>query len=146
MFVDSAKNTMNILASEDGIDSDGTHYLINMRRDSTKFFTDNADAQPTNENMKDAAAFISEITELQVSSEQTKQILKLYPHVRIKLAIYNGISDTDVRDGLSGAAAHYILGCEWPTFGDDLDVCLFVEALKREAIHHGFTPLEHLKS
>ncbi len=32
----------------------------------------------------------------------------------LKIAKYDGIGDTDVRDGLSFIAAHFFLGCEWP--------------------------------
>lgn len=141
MFIDSAKNTMRFINAEDGITNDGTHYLIRMRRDASKFYMDNIDLQLSEENLQETAEFISEITGLECNTSQVTLLLKLYPHVRIKIAEYNGISDTDVRDGISQAVAHFFLGCEWPTFGDEIDIEQFVEFLKKEAIHHGFTPL-----
>jgi hypothetical protein len=142
MFINSVKNVMQLLGSKDNQTDDGVHFRIIMHRESTAFYSENSSAEPTEENFQDAANFISEITKLHCSISQAKGILLFYPHVRIKMAVYNGITGTDVRDGLSGAVAHYFLGCEWPTFGDKADPSVFVEGIKKEAIHHGFSPLE----
>ncbi len=138
MFVDTAKNTMKIIETEEGKTSDGAHYLMRMRRDSTKFFTDNLDCQPTTKNLDDAAEYISEISGLKLSNKQIQNILALNPHVRIKLAVYDGVFDTDVRDGLSGAVSKYLLGCEWPKIVDNIDIDVFLTVLHSEAKHHGF--------
>lgn len=138
MFIDTAKNTMRIAALKEGITSDGTHYILNMRRDTSMFYLENNEVIPSDENYNDASQFLSDITELDISSKQARSILSLYPQVRIKMAIYDGIEDTDVRDGLGFSAAHFFLGCQWPTFDDELDAHTFVDLLKKQALLMGF--------
>lgn len=135
MFIDSAKNTLNIASRLDELTSDGTHYLLRMRRESSAFLYENRDVMPTDERYAQAAAFLKEITELEFTLEQTKNILSLYPNVRISLAT-SSISAS--KEGLSFVAAHFFLGCNWPVYGDNIDADEFLKILKKSANLIGF--------
>ena len=64
---------------------------------------------------------------------QAKTILALFPHARIKLAVY-GIHDTDVCDDLRFAVAHFVLGCRWPVNGDrNVNLDEFLSLLRKQA-------------
>lgn len=138
MFIDKPENTIRLGARDDGITDDGTHYLLRMRRDSSMFYLNNRAAMPTAQNIAEVAKHFAEISGVEFSPEQAEAILSLYPQVRIKVANYDGIEDTDVRDGLSFAMAHFFLGCTWPTFGDKVDLELFVALLQKQAGLMGF--------
>jgi len=135
MFIDSAKNTLKIASRLDELTSDGTHYLLRMRRESAAFLYENRDAMPTDERYAEAAAYLKEITELEFSLEQTKNILSLYPNVKISLATSSLLSS---REGLSFVAAHFFLGCDWPVYGDNIEVDDFLNILKKSANLMGF--------
>lgn len=138
MFIDTPQNVVSLPSRLDGDIGDGTHYLLCMKLDTSKFYFDNRRAMPTAENYIDAAEYLTDLTEVQFSAEQAADLLMLYPQVRIKIAVYDGIDDTDGRDGLDFAAAHFFLGCSWPTFGDEVDVAAFVSMLKKQATQLGF--------
>ena len=138
MFIDKPQNTMKLAHMAEGITDDGRHYLLRMRQDSALFFYENRDAAPSEANYIATAEFLSEITGLRIDAKQAQAILSLYPQVRIKIAVYDGISDTDVRDGLSFAAAHFFLGCEWPTYGDKVNMDEFTSLLQMQAGKMGF--------
>ena len=138
MFIDTPQNTLKLAGRQEDITNDGTHYLMRMRRDTSMFFYENRDAKPSANNYAVAAQFFTEITEVEIGAEQAEAILALYPHTRIKIAKYDGIRDTEVRDGLSSAAAHFFLGCEWPNNGDNVDIDAFVGLLKQSANLMGF--------
>ena len=138
MFIDSPSNVLRIAADQHGVTDDGTHYLLRMRRDASAFFLAQRDAQPSEDNYAAVAAFMSEITGLVIDAVCAKQLLSLYPQTRINVAEFGGIAATDVRDGLSFVAAHFFLGCSWPTFGDSVDIDAFVGLLQRQAVLMGF--------
>jgi hypothetical protein len=52
---------------------------------------------PTAQDYVDVAQRMSDATELDISAGKAEAILSLYPHARIKVALY-GTSDTDVRE------------------------------------------------
>lgn len=59
-------------------------------------------------------------------------MLTLYPSVRINAAL-GGVSDAEVREALSFAISHFVLGCSWPTCGDKVDAEEFVGILQKRA-------------
>jgi len=122
----------------DYLTNDGTPIVMRQRRDTTQFFYKNRNAEPDDETYAEAAEFLRDITEVEISAEQAKAILALYPHPRIKIAEF-GVSDTDCQDELCFAAAHFFLGCDWPKFGDKVDIVLFMDCLKAEAVRMGFS-------
>ncbi|MBD8615597.1 MULTISPECIES: hypothetical protein [Pseudomonas] len=138
MFIDNPANTIKLAEGSEGRGPESTHYLLEMRQDTAKFYMNNIGAIPTDKNYEDAREYLTEITGLEFNCEQTESLLDLYAHVRIKLAVYDGISDTDVRDDLSYAAAHFILGCPWPTYGEQADMEEFMVMLHAQGHALGF--------
>lgn len=133
MYIDSPENTLRLASRQEDLTEDGTHYLLRMRRDSSKFFYLNRDARPSLKNYADAAQFLTEITGVDISAAQAEAMLSLYPRARIKLATDDGIQNTDVRDDLSFVAAHFFLGCNWPTYGSNVNINGFTELIKQSA-------------
>jgi hypothetical protein len=74
-----------------------------------------------------------------ITQEQVTAILELYPSARIEVALTGGLNDTDVRDCVLNSFSHFFLGCEWPTFGDKIDLTVFLTALHKQAVEMGFT-------
>lgn len=140
MVITQPQDALSLSSKLDGITDDGTHFLLRMKRDASKFFFDNRHAYPTPENYAAVAQHWLETTDIQFSPEQAEAILALYPQARIKVAVYGGIADTDVRDELGFAISHFFLGCTWPTFGDKIDIDEFVSLLKKQASLMGFSP------
>lgn len=138
MFVDSARNTMALAARlEKGVDSNA-RIVMQMRQQASLFLLENREAMPTGQDYEEVAEFFTEITEVQISPAHAEAILALYPQARIKVAM-DGVVETDVRSDLSYAAAHFFLGCHWPTYEDvDVDIETFVEVLKTQAVAMGF--------
>lgn len=118
-------------------DTPDGEFLMGLYRDSIDFYYKHRDLIPSDEQYQEAMEFFNEITELNLNLEQTKGILDLYPLPRITLAAYTTM-DTDTRDQLSFAIAHFFLGCSWPMFKDKVDIDAFVELLKDQAKQMGF--------
>lgn len=117
--------------------SSDQNYLLNMRTNLSEYLYENRFATPTDGQYVEAADFIEEISGLRLDGEQIRGLLSLYPSARIKVAL-EGLGDTDIRDSLSFAISHFILGCGWPTYGDKVDVEEFVTILQRQAEGLGF--------
>lgn len=137
MFIDTPQRTLIIAAKDDGITDDGTHYVLRMRRDSSLFMFENRDAIPSEAAYAAVAKQLTWQTDVSISPDQAKAILSLYPQARIKVAMY-GIGDTDVREALSFAIAHFFLGCSWPTYGDEVDLESFIATMRKQASLMGF--------
>jgi hypothetical protein len=112
--------------------------LLGFTKNINTFLYEHRNAQPTEKNYLDAAEFMSETAGFEINMERAKGILDLYPHARIKLAVYNGLGDTEVRDLVSDAMANFFLGCDWPRYGDNVDTTIFCRALYAQAVKMGF--------
>jgi hypothetical protein len=142
MHISTPANTLSLNARIEDRQADGLHYIFAMQRSASQFYLDNAAAQPSEKHLEEVAGYFAGITGLAFSSEQAEAILSLYPRARIKVAVYDGIFDTDVRDELSFAVAHFFLGCSWPTYGDAIDLDEFMDLMTRQALAMGFKKSE----
>ena len=113
--------------------------LLNMHANNHSFLYANRHAEPTEKHILNATEFIQSQIGFDLTEEQVKGILKLDPQAWIKLAVYDGLNDTEVRDLVSSAVAHFFLGCDWPTYGDNIDIVEFSKALRAQAVKMGFT-------
>ncbi|NTF18118.1 hypothetical protein G6L37_06845 [Agrobacterium rubi] len=140
MIIHTAADAIRFATRKDEMTDDGTNILMRMRRESTMFYYENRDSIPDEKTYAEAAEFLQGITEVDISPDAAKAILALYPHARIKIAEY-GVGDTECRDALCFVAAHFFLGSKWPNFGDKIDITLFVDCMKDEAVRMGFVTL-----
>jgi hypothetical protein len=140
MFIMTAKTADNILNNlESGTaDPRQVQFQLQMHRNAMKFYSENSDKIPTDENYLEAARNIAENLGVAVSLEQIKTILSLFPSARIKLAVYEGCFDTEVRDLIHEAACAYFAGAETPTFGDKINTERFYTHLQVQAKEMGF--------
>lgn len=141
MFVMKAKDIDKILSNleSEKIDPHQAEFQFSMHRDSMDFYTKNRNAIPTIKNYDDAASHIKEAFGIIVSREDVEVILSLFPYAKIKLAVYDGCYDTDVRDAISKAACIYFSGSDVPTYGDDIDINRFYDHLQNQAEKMGFS-------
>lgn len=140
MFINKAKNLDNILNNrETGIaDSNEVDFAFKLHRNAAMFYLSNQDAKPSTENYQDAANYIKETTGVELSVEQAERILNLFPSARIKLAVYNGCRDSEVRELVYEAACGFFAGSEAPYYGDEVKIDRFITHLQAQAKAMGY--------
>ena len=131
MKTDHPQNTLRLSRlKEDQVS--GLHYLFHMRREGIRQYLANASIEPSEELVQEAAQVLSECVDFLVPVEFVRQLLSMYPPVRINLAMVGSAQDSEVRDRLVDAMSHFLLGCTWPTYGDQVDAEEFSALLKRQ--------------
>ena len=131
MKTDKPQNTLRVARMKDD-QVNGLHYLFHMRREGIRQYLENAQAQPSAELVQEASLTLSECTGFAVAPEFVGQLLSMYPPVRIKLALVGAADDSEVRDVLLDGMCHFLLGCTWPTYGDEVDVDEFSALVQRQ--------------
>lgn len=129
---------MKISENPYGDNIEERNIVFHMQKQAMAFYIEHKDAEPTEEHYRQAIEFCSDNTGILFKLDEIKAILSLYPHTRIKLAVYDGTFDTDVRDMLSSAITHFFLKCEWPTYGDNVDIDKFIDILQEQARFMGY--------
>ncbi|MFC5079531.1 hypothetical protein VTH8203_01518 [Vibrio thalassae] len=140
MFINKAKNLDNILNNKEKgiVDTDQVDFSFQLHRNAAMFELDNQDAKPTTENYQEAACHIKETTGVVLSVEQVIRILNLFPSARIKLAVYKGCSDSEVRELVYEAACGFFAGSEAPTYGDGINMDRYIAHLQTQAKVMGY--------
>lgn len=131
MKTDHPQNTLRLSRLKDE-QVNGLHYLFHMRREGIRQYLGNMAVEPSDELVGEAAEVLSECVGFAVPVDFLHQVLAMYPPVRIHLAMTGSAQDSDARDRLVDAFSHFLLGCHWPTFGDDVDIEEFSALLKRQ--------------
>lgn len=130
MFTQTPQEAIALL---DPHGSNNANNLLQCLRGGTKFYVDHANSQPKERDYIDLVAYYEEISEIKFSLDDVKTIVTLSPHLRIKLAEYDGLGDTEVRDLAADALAAFLLHTTWPNYGDRVNSTDFVGALKQQA-------------
>ncbi|WP_459782160.1 hypothetical protein [Photobacterium sp. R1] len=140
MFIKTAKSTdLTLNNYQNGVtDSQQVEFIFKIHRDAMQFYLDNRNAQPTSEQYQEAALHIAETTGVIVSQGDVANILSLFPSARIKLAVYQGCSDTEVRELIYQAACAFFAASEAPTYGDSVDIDRFIGHLQSQAKLMGY--------
>lgn len=116
---------------DEGIE--GLHIVFAMRRKTALSLLENIDQQITQEHLKEAVEYLSEITEIDIEVSVIEKLLTLYPTARIAIAQGDGVHcDSDAQDELLFAFSHFLLGCPWPIYGDQIDMAEFLALLQRQ--------------
>jgi hypothetical protein len=140
MFIVSPSQVLKVAQWGDKT-PDGTAMGIRIGRESNLGFLEDRELKPTEKQYAAAAAILSEMTELDLSTEQVKDILTLYPRQRIIIARTKSNEALEEED-ISFVAAHFFLNCGWPNYGDNVEMTAFIELLKSEAIRMGYRAAE----
>jgi hypothetical protein len=112
---------------------EGLHVVFGMHRQRALSLLENINQQITQEHLKEAVEFLSEISEIDIEVSFVEKLLALYPAARINIALVDGVhGDSEARDELSFAFSHFILGCPWPMCGDQIDMVEFIALLQRQ--------------
>jgi 3-keto-L-gulonate-6-phosphate decarboxylase len=113
--------------------------LLNMHANRSKYLYENRHAPMTYDLFLKTTEFVQANLGWDITQEQVEDILNLYPQARIEIAVTGGVNDTDVRDCVLNAFAHFFLGCDWVTYGDKVDLSVFLQAIHKQAVKMGFT-------
>ena len=113
--------------------------LLTLHANRSKYLYENRHAPMTYDLFLKTTEFVQASLGWDITQEQVEDILNLYPEARIEIAVTRGVNDTDVRDCVLNAFAHFFLGCEWLTFGDKVDLTVFLNAIHQQAVKMGFT-------
>jgi hypothetical protein len=113
--------------------------VLHMHGNRSKYLYKSLGAVMTDAMYLRATEFVQANIGWDIPQDQVEAILALYPEARIEIAVTGGLNDTDVRDCVLNSFSHFFLGCEWPTFGDKVDLTVFLTALHKQAVEMGFT-------
>ncbi|MPQ71474.1 hypothetical protein [Pseudomonas sp. MWU12-2323] len=102
-----------------------------------EFAIANASSAPTQATISEAAGYVAEEAGIQLSDDELRHILSLYPVQRGKLASH-GWGDTEVRELILDVVANFIANTCWPTGKDNVDIQIFVKRLKVAAQFMGY--------
>lgn len=95
--------------------SQGQHdAFLKVRRDRIQFVVENQRAMISDKHLNEAAAFIRELTHIDVTLSQTETMLDLYPFVRVQVAKYGVYLDKRCMDEIANMVADFFLGSSWP--------------------------------
>jgi hypothetical protein len=90
--------------------------LLSITREISKQLYLNKHVQLNEEDVQIATELFREEAGFDLSHHHITGILSLYPHARIKLALYG--ADTEAMGLVMSAFSHFFLGCRWPEYGD----------------------------
>jgi hypothetical protein len=137
MFVDSTNKVMSAAKENSALYDDAElDSLFSTRADNTQFYLDNVNLAPTTHQVYEVAHIIKIVTGINCDSFLAKTILSLYPTAKIQVAVYG--TESDAKDEILWAVAHFFLGCPWPTYNDDVQLTEFVLLLQKQAQALGF--------
>lgn len=137
MFVDSTHKVMSAAKENLALYNDAElESLFSTRADNTQFYLENVNVSPTTHQVYEVAHIIKIVTGIDCDSFLAKTILTLYPTAKIQVAVYG--TESDAKDEILWAVAHFFLGCPWPTYNDDVQLTEFVLLLQKQAQALGF--------
>ncbi|MEE5177145.1 hypothetical protein V2K54_25880 [Pseudomonas alliivorans] len=126
--------------SEDWLLEEG---YMHSQKARIEFAMANASSVPEESALKSAVDCVADEAGIQLSAEELRNILSLYPWQRGKLAAY-GWGDTEVRELILDAVANFMANTRWPLGKDDVDIQTFIAKLKAAARFLGYTTIEKL--
>lgn len=109
---------------------EGLHYIFAMRRNIARAAIASLNTTVSDESFAETQELMAELLENEVSADFVFHILALYPYARISLI--EGGMDTQARESLASALSHFLLGCEWPTYGDNVNIEAFTLLLQKQ--------------
>ncbi len=90
---------------------------------------------------KECINAISDGTGIELTKQQLEWFLHKYDHVNAEVDRW-GASDTVVSGQLSDMISKELIGRNWPTYGDKVDMDSFYEELHREATNRGYKTID----
>ena len=113
----TAADIVRLAQSPDGVN----HMALTMRTQMTQCTIDghNQRLDLTALQWNELRDLYSEILGRPITMNAVDTIMRLHPKAKIHLA-GGSVSDTDVADAMLNALSQFVLGCDWPVFGDEL--------------------------
>lgn len=137
MLVDSTNKVMSAAKENFALYNDTElDSLFSTRAGNAQFYLENVNVSPTTHQVYEVAHIIKIVTGIDCDSFLAKTILSLYPTAKIQVAVYG--TESDAKDEILWAVAHFFLGCPWPTYDDDVQLTEFVLLLQKQAQALGF--------
>jgi len=110
--------------------------LFSLRANTAQFYLENVNLSPSTHQVYEVAHIIKIVTGIDCSTTLAKTILTLYPTAKIQVAVYG--TESDAKDEILWAVAHFFLGCPWPSFEDNVELTEFILLLQQQAKSLGF--------
>ena len=110
--------------------------LFSSRANTAQFYLENVNLSPSTHQVYEVAHIIKIVTGIDCDTALAKTILTLYPTAKIQVAVYG--TESDAKDEILWAVAHFFLGCPWPSFEDDVVLSEFISLLQQQAKFSGF--------
>ena len=136
MLIDSTNKVMSAAKENLTLSDDRFHSSFSDRADTTQFYLDNVNVSPTTHQVYEVAHIIKIVTGIDCDSFLAKTILSLYPAAKIQVAVYG--TESNAKDEILWAVAHFFLGCPWPTYNDEVQLTDFILLLQKQAQSLGF--------
>lgn len=133
----SPKNILNIAQNRPSQEAEAFFQII---RNISKRNIENVNRTLSDDELEEVTEFLQDEIEIDFTKEQIKQLLNLYPKVRVAV-ILHGLNDTEVMQDLADMVANFFLNSRAAVFGDDLDgraVEIFGELIKQQAKLMGY--------
>lgn len=117
---------------------DGVEYgLAQRHKESVIFYQENKDKQIKEEDYKNALISIESYIDISLTEDQLINILSFFPFVRVRMAVY-GVEGQGNAEDLCDMISSFLMGVQWPTFGDDVDIDDFMALLHQRATEMGY--------
>lgn len=132
---------MTIASADVRSEKAGVNYLLKVREESNRWLLRHISSAPTVAQLQEAQAFIKEFSGISFDEQQLRDVLALFPIVRVELAVY-GIERMETQDNLMDSVSNFFLGCTWPRMGDNVDMKGFISLLRRQAMAMGYESVD----
>lgn len=105
--------------------------MLKIHHNIVKQTVEHMSAVISEEVLDELAEMVNEATELALTSRQIETILKVYPTSRAEVIVH-GIYDSAALDEVIDSVSHFFLCCNYPTYGDKVDIDKFLGLLKEQ--------------
>jgi hypothetical protein len=105
--------------------------VLQIQRDRNDMFLEGITKPLTEELIDEVHKTVNDNIGIQISRKAIEIILTLYPKVKIELLEFS-VDDTESMSMLANAITNFYLKCDWPCYGDKIDVNAFQNILQKE--------------
>lgn len=127
--MNSNKQTLIDKCNQAGVLYDYLDYFIDVKKTALS----NNNKKMHSSLIDQAINFVEEISGIILTTDQLKDIFSLYPIKRSKLMEYGLEGETEMRELVANVLSDYLVGREWPTYGDKLNISSYIYILREQA-------------
>lgn len=111
--------------------NESSEMILKMQKNIAKFIIQYQNYDLTPKEVEEAQILYEDLLEMKLTPEQVQIIVNSSGYAKANLVAYT-MNDTEARGSLLNALCKLVLGCSYPTYGDNVDIDDFISVLKRE--------------